>query len=47
MNYNYIENLSLNDKNKLDMCVFNRIEKDNTQTTLILHDDDVKITGNS
>ena len=34
-------------KNKLDMCVFNRIEKDNTQTTLILHVDDMKITSNN
>ena len=29
------------------MCVFNRIEKDNTQTTLILHVDDMKITSNN
>ena len=34
-------------KNKPDMCVFNRIEKDNSQTTLILHVDDMKITSNS
>ena len=32
-------------KNKLDMCVFNRIEKDNSQTTLMLHVDDMKITS--
>ena len=34
-------------KNKLDICVFNRIEKDNAQITLILHVDDMKITSNS
>ena len=34
-------------KNKLDICLFNRIEKDGTQTTLILHVFDMKITGNS
>ena len=31
--------------NKLDMCVFNRLENDNTQTTLILHVDDMKISS--
>ena len=34
-------------KNKLDICVFNGIEKDNTQTTLILYVDEMKITSNS
>ena len=34
-------------KNNLDICVFDKIEKDNTQTTLILHVDRMKITGNS
>ena len=28
---------------KLDACVFNRTEKDHTQTTLLLHVDDMKI----
>ena len=30
--------------NKLDVCVFNRTESDNSQTTLMLHVDDMKIT---
>ena len=30
--------------NKLDICVFNRTESDNSQTTLMLHVDDMKIT---
>ena len=33
--------------NKLDMCVFNRLEKDHTQTTLLLHVDDMKIMSSS
>ena len=31
-------------KNRLDICVFNRIENDNSKTTLILHVDDMKIS---
>ena len=33
--------------NKLDMCIFNRLEKDHTQTTLLLHVDDMKIISDS
>ena len=33
--------------NKLDMCVFNRLKKDHTQTTLLLHVDDMKIISSS
>ena len=29
------------------MCVFNRLEKDHTQTTLLLHVDDMKIISSS
>jgi len=34
-------------RNKCDMCVFNRIEKDKTQSTLVIHVDDVMITANN
>ena len=33
--------------NKLDMCIFNRLEKDHSQTTLLLHVDDMKIMSDS
>ena len=34
-------------KNPHDMCVFNRIESDGSQSTLIIHVDDMKITAKS
>jgi ATP-dependent protease HslVU (ClpYQ) peptidase subunit len=34
-------------KNRHDMCVFNRIEKDQSQSTLLFHVDDVFITATS
>ena len=33
--------------NKLDACVFNRTEKDHSQTTLLLHVDDMKTICNN
>ena len=33
--------------NKLDSCVFNRTERDHSQTTLLLHVDDMKIIYNN
>jgi len=34
-------------RNKVDMCVFNRIEEDGSQSSLIVHVDDVFISANS
>ena len=31
--------------NKADICVFNRVEKNNKQTTLVIHVDDMMITS--
>ena len=34
-------------KNKQDMCVFNRLEHDGTQTTIVVHVDDMMITAST